>query len=439
MANFVTVIKRAWITFNQNVLKLDKRKAGKSEIFFIRQVRIFSLAIKGFNEDNCLMRATALTFYSLFSIVPILALIFAISKGFGYDKILQNQIKQSYAEYSGLLENAFVYADSMLSNAKGGVIAGLGILLLLFSVMKLLMNIENSFNEIWEIKKGRSIIRKTADYLTIMLVGPIFLILAGGITVAIQAHVGKVDLLSGYVKIILEIFAFLIVAGVFTFLYMVMPNTKVQFKSAFTAGIVAMIFFELLQWGYVKFQIKASALNAIYGGFAALPLFLIWVQYSWYIILFGAEIAFANQNIENYEFENEIGKLSPKYKRGVALLIANLVAKRFFNGEKALSSREMAKTLNLPMRLVNSILNEFTQTGIFIEVRGDAKQEVVYQPGITESKLTVNNVLMCLNENGLNSLPIKESKELQQINELLSKIDKSVSKEFSDIPVKDIA
>jgi len=439
MANFVTVLKGAWAKLSSRAFKVNSTKADKSKSVITKQLHIFTLAVKGFNEDNCLMRATALTFYSLFSVVPILALVFAISKGFGFDKTLQTQIKVNYAEYATVLENAFVYADSMLSNAKGGLIAGMGIVLLLFSVMKLLINIENSFNQIWEIKKGRSLLRKVADYLTIMMVGPIFLIVAGGLTVSVQAHVGKIDMFPWFTKIMLELLAFLIVAGVFTFLYMVMPNTKVQFKSAFTAGVVAMILFELLQWGYVKFQIKASAMNAIYGGFAALPLFLIWVQYSWYIILFGAEIAFANQYYENYELEGEINKLSPRYKRSIALLIANKVAKRFYNGEKALSGRELAHELNLPLRLVNSIMNEFTQTGIFIEVRGDARQEIVYQPGITESKLTVNNLLISLNENGLSSLPVKESPELKDINDLLDKMDNAVHKELANLPVKDIA
>ncbi len=439
MSGVVTLIKKTWVLFTEKGLKLKKGKLLKSQGFLIKQFRILTLAIKGFNEDNCLMKATALTFYSLFSIVPILALAFAISKGFGYDKMLQDQIKSNYSQYSNVLDNAFVYANSMLNNAKGGLIAGLGIILLLWSVMKLLVNIENSFNEIWEIKKGRSWIRKITDYLTIMMVGPIFLIVAGGLTVAIQTEIGRFEMFSSLTKILIELLAFLIVAFVFTFLYMILPNTKVSFKSAFSAGVVAMVLFQIVQWGYVKFQIGASALNAIYGGFAALPLFLIWVQYSWYIVLFGAELAFANQNVDHYELENEIGKLNAKYKKSIALLVANIVCKRFYNGESALSAREIADKTDLPLRLIRNIINEFTTTGIFIEVRGDAKQEIVYQPGVTESKLTVKTVLQSIEENGLNTLPIDESKELKIINMLVNNIEKSMDNQYSNIPVKDIA
>lgn len=439
MSGFVTIIKKTWVLFTEKGLKLNKGKLLKSQGFFVKQFRILSLAIKGFNEDNCLMKATALTFYSLFSIVPILALIFAISKGFGYDKMLQQQIKANYSEYSTILDNAFAYANSMLDNAKGGVIAGLGVVLLLWSVMKLLVSIENSFNEIWEIKKGRTWIRKITDYLTIVMVGPIFIIVAGGLTVAIQTQISQFQFLSSFTVIIIEMIAFLMVALVFTFLYMILPNTKVKFQAAFPAGIIAMILFQLVQWGYVKFQIGASGLNAIYGGFAALPLFLIWVQYSWYIVLFGAELAFANQNIDHYELENEISKLNAKYKKSIALLIANMVTKRFHNGETALSAGEIADKINLPLRLVRNILNEFTSTGIFIEVKVDEKQEVLFQPAITESKLTVKAILQSIEEHGLSSLPLKESHELKAINQLLEKIEKSMDNQYSNIPVKDIA
>src|SRR4030095_10778051 len=128
--------------------------------FLIKQLRVFSLSIKNFNEDDCLTKATALTFYTVFSIVPVLALAFAIAKGFGFEKDLQDQLMNSYSEYHDILQRAFDYAGKMLSSAKGGVIAGFGVILLLYSVMKLLISIENNFNTIWEIKKGRTLVRK---------------------------------------------------------------------------------------------------------------------------------------------------------------------------------------------------------------------------------------------------------------------------------------
>ena len=264
-----------------------------------------------------------------------------------------------------MLTNAFVYANSMLSNAKGGIIAGFGIVLLLWSVLKLLVNMETSFNEIWEIKKGRSWVRKITDYLTVMLISPLFLIISGGLIVAIQTKIGNIGMMGFFGTILIKLLAYALITGVFTFLYLVLPNTKVNFRSAAVAAVVATILFELLGWAYVKFQIGASSLSAIYGGFAALPLFLIWVQYSWYVVLFGAEIAFANQNVDHYELENEITKLSVRYKKVIALMIANLVAKGFYVGDKPMTAIEIARKLDLPVRLARTIINDFVAAGNF--------------------------------------------------------------------------
>jgi len=174
MANVVTIIKKGWSFLTEKLWIVRLDKLNKRQGFLVKQLRIFSLSIQGFNEDKCLIKATALTFYTLFSIVPIVALIFAIGKGFGFDQTLKQQMLQDYNEYSTILNNVFVYADSLLQTTSGGIIAGFGTVLLLWSIISLLMNIENSFNDIWEIQTGRTWYRKITDYLTIMLVSPIF-------------------------------------------------------------------------------------------------------------------------------------------------------------------------------------------------------------------------------------------------------------------------
>jgi membrane protein len=438
MAKFIATARKSYDFVSGQLWKVRLSKLDKRQGLLVRQLRVFSLAAKGFNEDNCLVSATALTFFTLFSIVPILALAFAIAKGFGFEKNLQDQILQNYGEYSGVLNNAFLYANSMLSSARGGVIAGFGIVLLLWSVMKLLISIENSFNDIWEVKRGRSWVRKITDYLTIMLVGPLFLIVSGGLTVALQARLGNLHLLGFMGTFFIKLFAYGLVTGLFTFLFIALPNIKVQFKPAFAAAIVATILFELLGWGYIRFQVGANRMNAIYGGFAALPLFLIWVQYSWYIVLFGAELAYAYQNVDHYELEDDIQNLSFRYKKVISLMIANLVAKRFYKREKSLNAIEISIALDLPSRLTRNLINEFVEIGILVEVKTDTDKEVVYQPGITESKFTVQYVIDAIEKKGVNSLPINDSSELKVINQLMHEMDKTMDTQTGHVFVKDI-
>lgn len=439
MANVVTVIKKGWSFLTEQLWVVRLDKMNKRHGFFVKQLRVFSLSIKGFNEDNCLLRATALTFYTLFSIVPVLALMFAITKGLGYDEYFKKQIAEGASQYSTVLNQAFIYADSMLMNAKGGVIAGFGTVLLLWSVISLLMNIETSFNDIWEIKQGRTWYRKVTDYLTIMFVAPIFLIVSGSLTVAIQTHVLDAYLISELSAFFLKLISFSMIVGVFTFLYIVLPNTRVTFKSAFTAAIFATILFELLQWIYVSFQIGTMRMNAIYGSFAALPLFLIWIQYSWYIVLFGAELAFANQNVDHYELENEIKNISVRYKRVIALMVCNNVVKKFQTGAKPPTSIEIAQALDLPVRLARTVINELVETKLLSEVKTTNDKEIAYQPAISDSLLTIKFIVNRLDEKGVNELPITDEKELAIINRLLKDLDNVMSDEKGNVLVKDIA
>ena len=437
MAGIVNGIKGAWLFVTEKIWRVRLSKLNRREGILVKQVRVLALAVKGFNQDRCIIKATALTFYSVFSIVPILALIFAIAKGFGLEQSLELQLLGAYPEYNDILSKAFVYANSMLSNAKGGVIAGFGIVLLLWSVLKLLVSIEEIFNDIWRVKLGRTWIRKVTDYLTVMLVSPFLLIIAGGVTVALQTEIGNIHLLSSISSIMFSLLAYTLVAAVFTFLFMVMPNTKIKFKSAAVAAVISTVLFELVQWAYLKFQIGANQLNAIYGGFAALPLFFIWVQYSWYVVLFGAEIAYANQHADHYELEDEINSVSERYQKVIALMIANIVTKEFYNGEKALTGHQIASKLDLPYKLVDTILREFLEVGLFVELKNEMN-DTVFQPGVTESKLTVRYVIDKLDRNGVNELPIQESPEYLQMQKTMDDFDNYLDNELGNTLVRDL-
>ncbi len=442
MANVVTLFKRVTHFLTHNLWRVRLDKLNKKQGFLVRQVRVFSLAINGFNEDKCLLKATALTYYTLFSIVPIIALAFAIAKGFGFEQSLQQDLLLKFQDQKDILTQAFVYADKMLANTKGGLIAGVGIVLLLWSIISLLNNIENSFNEIWEIKRGRTWTRKITDYLSIMLIGPIFIIISGGLTVWLKTGLdnvaSNVELISPATAVFFKIFAFMLIWGMFIFLYMALPNTKVTFKGAAMGSLVAALLFELLQWAYVSSQIGVASYNKIYGSFAALPLFLIWVQYSWFVVLFGAELTFAHQNVDHYELESDINNISDRYKRVIALMIANLVVKNFNDGNPSLTAIEIAHKLDLPVRLARVIINEFTETGVFNEVKMSTDKEIGYQPGISDSKLTVKFIIDKLDEKGVNELPIESGKELETVNRLMKDMDEVLNTTKGNMLVKDL-
>ncbi len=442
MANSNSLIKRITHFFNYKLWSLRLDKLDKKRGFFLRHLRIFSLAINGFNEDKCIVKATALTYYTLFSIVPIIALIFAIAKGFGFQQTLEVQLLNEFSEQKDVLIQVFDYANKMLSNTKGGLIAGVGVVLLLWSVMKLLGSVETSFNEIWEIKKDRIWVRKLTDYLSIMLIAPVFLILSGGITIGFKAGLdtasSSFSLLNPMNFVLLKAFAFGLIWAMFLFLYMALPNTKVTLKGAASGAFVAALLFELLQWGYVTSQIGVGSYNKIYGSFAALPLFLVWVQYSWFVVLFGAELTFAWQNVDHYELESDINNISDRYKRVIALLIARHVVKNFNEGKPAQTAIQISSKLDLPVRLARIIIFEFTETGIFNEVKMNDDKEIGYQPGISDSKLTVKYIIDKLDEKGVNELPIENSEEFSTISKLMKDMDDVLNTSKGNMLVKDL-
>ncbi|MCK5557706.1 MAG: YihY/virulence factor BrkB family protein, partial [Candidatus Hydrogenedentes bacterium] len=357
-----------------DIWRIRLRNLPRKKSFLIKQLRVVLLALRGFDEDKCQLRASALTFYSLLSIVPVLAMTFGIAKGFGLDTMLQTQLLGLLERFPGqedVLSGVINSANNLLENTKGGVIAGIGVVLLFWTVIKVLGNVERSFNDIWGVKKARSIGRRLSDYLSMMLVCPILFVMSSSITVfaagqirLITERIALLGAISPLIFALLRLFPYCVIWILFSFIYIFMPNAKVNFKSGILAGIVAGTTYQVVQWVYISFQIGVVKYNAIYGSFAALPLFLVWLQLSWLIVLFGAEISFAHQNVDTYEFEPDCLRASGRFRKLLALRITHQLVKNFCAGEKAWTATQISHTLEIPIRLARQILYELTEGGI---------------------------------------------------------------------------
>lgn len=424
-------------------VRANKLPARKS--FWLNQLRIVLLAVRGFNEDKCQLRASALTFYSLLSIVPVVAMAFGVAKGFGLEKILEAQILESLEGQQEVAERIIGFARSLLENTKGGAIAGIGVALLFWTVIKVLGNIEKSFNDIWGIKRARAFGRKLADYLSVMMICPVLLIAASSIAVLLTTRITSIiENLSflGYagdvVIFTLRILPYAVIWVVFTFIYVFMPNTKVIFKSGLWAGILAGTIYQITQYAYIEFQVGVSKYGAIYGSFAALPLFLVWLQVSWLIVLFGAEVSFAHQNVETYEFEPDCLKVSPSFKKIAALTIAHLCVKEFLRAQKPLTADDISRELEMPIRLVRSVLFELTEVKILSEVYTDNRENIGYQPGCYIDDLTVAAVLKRLDERGIDTVPMVESQYLDKFRETIGRFHDMSANSPANVKLKDI-
>lgn len=424
-------------------IRLESLPRKKS--FFIKQLRIVLLALRGFNEHKCRLRSSALTFYSLLSVVPVVALVFGIAKGFGSDKLLEKEILGKFPGQEEVLVQVIGFARSLLEKTKGGIIAGIGVAVLFWIVIGLLSNIERSFNDIWEIKEQRSIGRKLSDYLSIMLICPFLVIMSSSITVYITTQIAGITekfavlgVFSPLIFFMLKLLPYCMIWGVFAFIYIFMPNTRVNFKSGFLAGIIAGSGYQFAQLAYINFQVGVAQYNAIYGSFAALPLFLIWLQISWMIVLFGAEISFTLQNIDTREFESDCLLVSYSFKKLVSLQIAHLLIKNFSNGYKPLTATQISHTLEMPIRLVNQIIYELVESGIASKIKTEKYKEFAYQPARTINVLTIKYILDALEKRGIDNIPVAQTKELKTLSEALQTFSNTIEKSPANKLLKDI-
>jgi membrane protein len=420
-------------------------KFPKRKTLIIRQIRIIVLAARGFINNKVQIRASALTFYSVLAIVPVAAIAFAISKGFGLEQNLTQQLTKSLGSQQEVLQWVLPIAQNALKATNGGYIAGIGVVVLFWSVMSLLGHIENSFNQIWEIKIPRAWYRKFTDYLTIMLIAPVLLIVSSSVTVFINTqftdYMEKAPILDFFKPVIaflIRISPYILIWLILTLLYIVMPNTKVRFRSAFIAGIVAGTILQLLQYFYLDLQFGISKLSMLYGSFAAIPLFIAWLQMSWLVVLLGAELAFANQNVSEYEYEAEALHISTFQKRVLTIMIMRMIIRNFLDNLPPVSSETLSVSLKIPVRLVRDIIQDLNKAGLVsVVLLTDSKQRH-FQPAMDVNMLSVSYVLSRLDRKGAEQSNQLRSQELERVTEILTKFEKCMAKSDHNILISEI-
>ncbi len=430
---------------NKDIWKIDHTGLPPRKKYFLRTLKIILFSVKGYEKDQCAIRASALTFFSVLSVVPVLAMAFGIAQGFGLANLLESQIKTTFEGQEQVLNYALTFSRSMLSTTKGGFIAGIGLLFLLWAVLRLLNNVEDAFNLMWEVKKPRTIMRKFTDYLTIMIVSPIFVILAGSLTIFIKTALTQIvndnqviRVFSPYLFSLLRLAPYILIWVVFIILYKIMPNTKVNYSSAIIAGIVAGSLYQVYQWAYITFQVGTAKYNAIYGSFAALPLFLIWMQGSWLIVLIGAEVSYSIQHIDKYGIQDRSAQISFAQRQKLALLIAHLCIKRFVNGEEPLTTDLISKELKIPTQFTSKILAELIETRVISAVRTNKENVFGYQPAQDVNRISIKHILDALSNKGHEINNVSENKNYIAIDQLITTYHDRFKSSESNKLLKDI-
>ena len=449
---------KEWIQFlSFDIWRLNPDNFSNKKNGFYNVLKTIMLTVRGVQEQDLGASSASLTYRTALSIVPLLAVLFAIARGFGFENILESQLFDFFSNpdevvatlpeskistdtiidvseslrtgneinivgtiqsqnvpsadnsvtetTSFTIETLIKLVNNSLKHAQGGIFAGIGVILLLYTIILLFTDIENSFNRIWGVKKGRTFQRRVIDYFALILLSPIFVLVNSGLTALIQSSKGPFDkfsyILNPIETQILNILPFLVMIIMLTLLYRYMPNTKVKWLNAIIGGIVAGVAIQVFQMVYLSGQLWITKYNAIYGTFAAIPLLLLWLQMSWFIVLIGAELSFSAQNVKKFSFDRETRNISRRYRDFFTIMIASLIVKRFANGDAPLTADEISMKCKVPIKLTNDIIDELHKLLIILPTPSPKDEEVMaYQPALDINLLTVSTLMEMIDKDG---------------------------------------
>lgn len=371
-------------------------------------IKVVSLSIKQYDEDRISERASALTYSTLLSIIPILAILFAIARGFGFDSLVESQFRSGVASQQA--ELIITWINSYLEHAQSGIFIGVGLVVLLWTVLILTDTIERSFNAIWQVKRPRSVMRKITDYFSMILLLPILIVVSSGLGIFMSTYIKDMEnyvVLAPIVKFLVRLIPYALTWSMFTALFIFIPNTKVKFSHAWLPGIIAGSAFQAFQYFYINSQIWVTSYNAIYGSFAAIPMFLLWTQISWTICLLGAEMCYISQNLASFNFGKESANISRRYHDFFCTIILSSICKRFAVGASSYTAEELSKEHKIPIRLTKKLLYELQDMKLILETNHDEKSdETGYTPAIDINAMTVGMLLNRLDSTGSEAFKI---------------------------------
>lgn len=388
----------------------------------VKQLKVLLFTLQGFDRHQTSIRAAALSFFAMMSFVPIFAMVFGIAKGFGLDTRISEFLAVYLYDYQPILDQLLGFVHKYLEKASGGIIAGTGFFILIWSVMKVFGNIEKAFNNIWEIKKTRPLSRKITGYLSIILLFPVLWALYVSIS---NAFKNTLLLLADHNELLFFLVQAVILFGklfifwlTFAIIYSALPYTKVNLKPAIGAAIIAgtayMLFLDL----YIYAQASILRFNVIYGSFAAVPLFLLWLNISWHIILFGAELSFTYQNISKYESERESYDVSHTFRLKATVLIMSRIVKNFIHGEPPMTSGQLARQIDIPIGIVREALFELEKAGLLLSVESESLRSHMYTPSKDVNGLSICSVIEAIDNRGVSELSGAAIEELPEYIEL---------------------
>ena len=361
-----------------------------------RFLQTIILVARGFKDQVLVVRANSLSFALLFAFIPMMALIYAIARGFGFEETVKSTISSSFLAEANVAPVLLEWIERYLETARDGLFLGIGLIVLIWAVYAFFNMLENSFNSIWNVKQSRSFTRRMTNYVMTLLLVPVLVVVTSGISIFLNSTEVLASVLDGIVpirKFMLRFIPFVATTGVFTWIFIAIPNTKVKFSSAIIPGILMGLLYQVVQALSMYLVVLFTRMSFVYGAFSAIPLILIWLNVTCWLLLIGAELAFAIQNNDMFAYEKDLKNMSRRYKDYVMLYLLSGIIRRFEAGESPLTAQEMAAENQLPIRLVQQVLSRLEETMIVHRVYVEDEEEQAFIPALDTKSITVEMVI----------------------------------------------
>ena len=412
------------------------------QAWLIRAIQICYVAVRDVVDGQITLRAMSLVYTTLLALVPLLAVSFSVLKGFG----VHNEMEPLLLRFLSPLGERGVEVSSRIigfvDNVKAGVLGSVGLALLIYTVVSLIQKIESAFNYTWRVKRSRPVAQRFSDYLSIILIGPVLIFTALGITatLASTAMVQKlvaIEPFGSVLEIASHLLPYLLIITAFTFFYILVPNKKVQFTSALVGGTTAGVLWEVTGWGFASFVSTSTRYTAIYSGFAIIIMFMLWVYLSWLILLAGANIAYYHQHPESLTSERRSLRLSNRLKEKLSLLVMYMVGQNHYHNRPEWSLDDLAQQLHVPADVLEPIIESLENKKILASTSQDPPTYLPGRPLDTTGIKEVLDAVRTANEvhnYNLNELPAE-----LVVEQLINDLDQAIAEQLRGFTIKEFA
>jgi len=433
---------RVYHFIGHEVWRIDVSKQGSLRRTLYQTIMIAFLVIRGFFKERVWIRASSLVYSSLLAIVPIMAVVFSLLKGFGFAErlfpVIENTLSPLGPQAVSIIMDQI---EMILEGLNVSALGGIGFLVLMFSIISVVGNIEGAFNDIWQIRKARSFQRRLSDYFSVLLLGPVLLIVIPGFT----AHIQRISFIRSFtestgVNVLLGRTWPLLASWLAFFLfYTFIPNTKVKMKSAIIGAVVAGTLWQIANFGFTHFIVTSYTTGskaALYSGFATFPLFLIWLYLSWAVILLGGEICFTHQNHKFLGWQFTEKKYSQESTELITLKLLLIIAEHFHFGKRAPSSSDLSERLHVPEPTVDNMVQTLRNAKLIYPVE---ETELRYCPSQSLNNMYVLDFFNILRSKG-DDFNIEKAEDVHNkiVREMYEHYQKAISQTFSNTTIENL-